>query len=514
MTEQFSYFKTFCRISQAFGSTMDKDALLHLVVENATRAMNATAACLFMADEEEGLSVPVAQYGLSEDYLHARPRSMSTAIKELLENGGHLYFKNAVTDPRSSNREIKQREGIASILVVPMMIKQNPIGVLSLYSATEREFSADEIEFLSALAEQGAMAIEQARLLERVNNDAAMFYKMASSLNSRQDLKDIFRVLSADICQAFGAKGVTIRFFNAQTQQMDLRASYGLSDTFLNKGPIAVANNTVVQQILAGNTVLIEDVAADNRIQYPQESKAEGIAAALCVPIKSRDRVIGEMRLYSRVRRTFPDHLIDLLNALGHLGGIAIENARLLQRSRMYAELFHDTAANMNSTLDIEKILNILSADVADIFEIQGLTIHLVDNQQQVLQRVVTYGLSENFLKQVKGTISLREIKTLPRDVNIISDVATAPELSQRAAYLGEGIASMLIVPIHAREDVVGIMQLFSNTPREFTDEDKMLASAIAHQGGLAIQNASMYLTLQEDKQSLEKDIWSHRTWF
>ena len=49
---------------------------------------------------------------------------------------------------------------------------------------------------------------------------------------------------------------------------------------------------------------------------------------------------------------------------------------------------------------------------------------------------------------------------------------------------------------------------------REFTEDDIMLTVAMAHQGGLAIQNASMYLMLQEDKKDLEQDFWSHRLWF
>ncbi len=514
MTEQLNYFKAFCKISQAFGSTLDKDALLHLVVENATHSMQAKAACLFMADEEAGLSVPVAQYGLSANYLHAGPRPMGSAIKELFENGGHVYFRDALADPRSSNVEAKRREGIASILAVPVMIQERPVGVLSLYTATERDFSSDDIEFLGALAEQGAMAIEQARLLARIKNDAALFYKMASTINSSRDLSDIFRVLSKDISTAYGLKGVTIRFFNPKTQQMDLKASFGLSERFLNKGPVLASNNPVVQQILAGETVLIEDVASDPRIQYPAASTAEGIAAALCVPIKSREKVMGEMRLYSRTRRTFPDYLVDVINALGHQGGIAIENAHLLQQLHMNTQLFHDLAVNVNSTLNIERILNILSADVAEIFDVQGLSIHLLDSHQPVLQRVVYYGLSENYLAGEPAALTLRSGHKLPREIQIIPDVAQAQDLPYRELKLAEGIVSMLVVPIHARDDIIGVMKLYSQTARQFTEDDIMMATAIAHQGGLAIQNASMYLTLQEDKRSLEQDVWSHRAWF
>ncbi len=72
----------------------------------------------------------------------------------------------------------------------------------------------------------------------------------------------------------------------------------------------------------------------------------------------------------------------------------------------------------------------------------------------------------------------------------------------------------MIVAPIKSREEVIGVLRLYSDVIREFPEEIITLVQALAHQGALAIENASMYLKLQEDKESLEKDIWSHRSWF
>ncbi len=77
-----------------------------------------------------------------------------------------------------------------------------------------------------------------------------------------------------------------------------------------------------------------------------------------------------------------------------------------------------------------------------------------------------------------------------------------------------EGIASMVAVPIKSREEVIGVLRLFSGIPRSFSDEEIIMLEALAHQGGLAIQNAVAYINLAEDKKALEEDIWSHRQWF
>ncbi len=75
-------------------------------------------------------------------------------------------------------------------------------------------------------------------------------------------------------------------------------------------------------------------------------------------------------------------------------------------------------------------------------------------------------------------------------------------------------LASILSVPIMVKEKVIGVLSLFSGTARKYPEDVIILVNALAQTGGLAIQNASMYLSLQEDKKSLEEDIWSHRSWF
>ncbi len=326
MTEQPDYFKTFCKVSKAFGTVISTEKLLGLIVESSIETMNAKAACLFLADEEKDIFVPVAQKGLSEDYLHAKPMQAKTIVSAILK-GGYLCIRDATSDPRVENHAAKRAEGIASILDVPVMVRDKAIGVLALYTAKARDFSDDEIAFLSALAEQGGMAIERARLLERIQNNSALFLRLASSINSSLDIKRILHTLTAEIAQSLGMKGALIRLINEKTGTLDLVTTYGLSDEFLNKGPVYAEKS--ITEALKGKTVVIKDVAVDDRIQYRQDHIDEGIASMLSVPIKSKEEVIGVMRLFSTVKRDYPEDTLMLLEALAHTGALAIQNASM-----------------------------------------------------------------------------------------------------------------------------------------------------------------------------------------
>ncbi|HAR99407.1 MAG TPA: diguanylate cyclase [Syntrophus sp. (in: bacteria)] len=326
MTKQNNYFRTIVKIGLALGTTLERDKILQLIVQGVLEAMGGKAACLFLMDEEKGTYVPVAQTGLSKNYVHAGLAHVKKEIPLLLKKG-YLHFRDAASDPGVENRETKRAEGIASILVVPVRVKGRFIGTLSLYTAKVRDFSAEEIEFLTVLAEQGGVAVETARLVERLRENTRIFLDLAASINSSLDIKDILQTLSCEVSQAIGVKAASIRLLDEESNTLKLVASCGLSEKYLNKGPISAEKS--IAEALRGKPVVVRNASTDKGVQYKKEKKAEGIVTILSVPIKSKERVIGVLRLYSAVAREFTEDEILLVTALAYQGGLAIQNAGL-----------------------------------------------------------------------------------------------------------------------------------------------------------------------------------------
>jgi GAF domain-containing protein len=329
MAKKKDFFKAICEVSQAFGTTLSREKLLDLIVSNAVDSMEAKAACLFMEDRKNDIFVPVAQKGLSETYLHAKPIQAKKTVAAVLK-GGHLYIEDCTTDSRVENHADKKAEGLASILDVPVMVKGRVVGLLALYTSDIRKFTKKEIEFLSALADQGGLAIQNARLVERLNKNALLFLDLASDINSSLDIRKILSNLTVDICNALGLKGAAIRLLEKESGELKLAASCGLSEAFLNKGPVISTKSAV--QALKGEMVVIPDVATDKRVQYKDAMRQEGIRSMIVTPIKSRDEIIGTLRLYSDVPREFPEDVLIMIKALAHQGALAIENASMYLR--------------------------------------------------------------------------------------------------------------------------------------------------------------------------------------
>jgi signal transduction protein with GAF and PtsI domain len=122
--------------------------VLSLIVESAEKAIGAKACSLRLLDPmRERLEIS-AEHGLSESY------------------GRTVQVLDAGKDPRLQYPEEAAREGIVSILAVPVSVKDTVIGVMRVYSAEERTFTAEEVDFLVAIANLGGIAIENARVYE------------------------------------------------------------------------------------------------------------------------------------------------------------------------------------------------------------------------------------------------------------------------------------------------------------------------------------------------------------
>ncbi len=333
MTHEKNYFKSFCKLSAAFGTAATKDQLLDLIVESAIASMDGRAACLFLSDRKHDLFYPVAQSGLSDAYLHANPLKAQKIVKALGQKG-HLAFVDATTDPRLENHAAKQAEGIASILTVPVTVKNRTIGVLSLYTAVQREFQSEDIEFLRALAEQGGIAITHARLLERINRNAMLFLELAGRINSTLDIPKVLDYLTVKVCESMEMKGAVIRLLDEDNHKLKLVASHGVSQKFLETCRDSL--NETAKLALEGQTLIINDTDTDQRLQFRDALKAEGILSMIVTPILAKNRIVGVLRLYSDSQRDFPEDMILMVKALAHQGGLAIQNAS------MYLQLQED----------------------------------------------------------------------------------------------------------------------------------------------------------------------------
>ena len=150
--------------------------------------------------------------------------------------------------------------------------------------------------------------------------------KVAKAISHSKDPEEVVLMTVESIKTALDAKGCSLFLINSKTNELELAASYGLSDEYLNKGPIS-ALHSIAQSLEAG-PVAIYDVMDDPRIQYPKEAQKEGVASLLSVPIIVGGHLIGAMRVYTSEPWEFTLEDVNFVQALAQIAGMAINMAR------------------------------------------------------------------------------------------------------------------------------------------------------------------------------------------
>lgn len=150
--------------------------------------------------------------------------------------------------------------------------------------------------------------------------------KVTKAISHSRDPEEVVLMTVESIKTALDVKGCTIFLIDRQTNHLEIAASYGLSDNYLNKGPVSALRS--IAQSLEEGPVAISDVSDDPRIQYADAAKAEGIVSILSVPIVTAGRTIGALRVYTSEPWEFTLEDVNFVQAMAYMTGMAIEMSR------------------------------------------------------------------------------------------------------------------------------------------------------------------------------------------
>ena len=197
-----------------------------------------------------------------------------------------------------------------------------------MLNKTARSYEQPEIEFVSALAEQCGIAIENARIFKEQQTQLGYFkaiHEIGKAINATYELDRILDLIVTRLPVAMKLKAATIRLIEASQGKLELKAAYGLSETYLARGPLD--EELATYYLKKGEPVVIPDAKADIHTLYHKEAQAEGISSILAVPITVQDETIGILRLLTEEVRYFSTIEINFAMAVAEQGGVAIQKA-------------------------------------------------------------------------------------------------------------------------------------------------------------------------------------------
>ena len=162
MKKKLVNYETLLKVTKAISHSKDPEEVALMTVESIKTAMSVKGCSLFLINRKTNELQLATSYGLSDEYIKKGPVSALRSIAESLEEGPVAIY-DVLDDPRIQYPHEAQKEGIASILSVPIVVSGYLIGAMRVYTAEPWEFTMEDVNFIQSLAQVAGMALNMAR---------------------------------------------------------------------------------------------------------------------------------------------------------------------------------------------------------------------------------------------------------------------------------------------------------------------------------------------------------------
>ena len=315
-----------------------------------------------------------------------------------------------------------------------------------------------------------------------------IFAAASRAVHTGETLDDILETILGQIKEAFNAKGCTIRTPDLSTGQLKLLAATGLSETYLEKGP--VKNSSQISEIYENSPVFIKDVQNDPRVQYSEAAQSEGIASILGFPFK----IVGSHRMVLRIYFPHPMDLsetdLQFIEALVEQCAIAIRYALLHNR---YFETFRQVSSAIHEGTDTAEILRCIVTHVSDIMEAKGSIFWIVNKADLKIEDKVCHGFNYNSLLGVDYQ-TLNAIFEPAKGSMVFIEDARYDERIPNLERLGKKrVRSITGLPFDIVDPYVGILAVYFGNHRPLLKSEIEFLQALGEQGAISLHKTLRY---------------------
>jgi two-component system, NtrC family, sensor kinase len=342
------------------------------------------------------------------------------------------HVLDVMADPEYAYRETRSLGKARTLLGVPLLRENEPIGVIALGRQRVEAFSDKQIELVSTFADQAVIAIENVRLFDEVQ---ARTRDLTESLQQQTATADVLKVISRSTFDLQTVLNTLVesaaRLCDADhgtiTRQIDgifyRAAAYGHSLEFteaIRDLPVEIDRGSVTGRALVeGRIIHIPDVKADSEYTFSEGLNLANIRTGIGVPMLREGVPIGVLALGRSEVRSFTDKQIELVSTFADQAAIAIENARLFEsveaRTRELAKSLEELRTTQDRLVQTQKLalLGQLTAGIAHeiknplnfVNNFSGISAELIDELQGTLMGIPLNDKARTEINELTDTL-------------------------------------------------------------------------------------------------------------
>jgi len=488
-------------------------------------------AYIYLFDNDQ-LTFGAAQWFDGRDPPLTAPRTEGLSYRTA-RSGQAVIVEDMRTDPLfASVRDDPNWQAYlrGSIMYLPLKIGAQVVGVMTVTNHRPQRVSSDMRQVLDLFADQAAVAIENARLFlrgqeelrERQRAEAQLLHQneylealhaTTLGLVSRLDLQDLLETVVQHAGQMLNTTHGYIYLINTAETELELRVGVG---AFENDAPLQRGEGLAGKVWVAGDPVIVDEYDAwEGRAASFPTNRIRALAG---LPLKSNGRVVGVLGMAygAEASQTFSTPEVELLTRFAQLASIALDNAWLFettQRHLTQLEAVRQVSLSLTSTLDLASLLQVvlksvfkLSTETRDayIYLYQGEVLKFgaalwFDGREAPLTDPVPGGVSYQVAEHGR-LINIADMRT---DV-LYEPVRFNPDWQE---YIQGAI---IYLPLKIGERVVGVMTVAYQPPRLLPDLEIYILELLADQAAIAIENARLYVASREHARELDALLTAH----
>jgi len=476
-------------------STRDLDTVLEIITETALRLVEGQDCHIYLYDAAtDTLTFGTALWrdGRREPAVPAPRKDGLTAT--VARSGQPLIIEDAPNHPLFQAPNVRAW-GIRSVAGFPLRRQKRVLGVFTIAFLKPHRFTPSERYILSLLADQAAVAVENARLVAETrarNEELAILNALATAMSRSLDLHQVLRAALDQAMTALDADGGLIYLLEEGqlTPVVHRGLPSSLAETVI---PPELYNGPVREAIQRGRTVVVDDLAHAPR-RPPLDLVAAGFRSAVAVPLLTRDRGVGVMMLLSRQRSAFSRRGQALLSAMAGQISVAVENARLFyetQQRNWELSILNTVATTTSRSLAMQPLLEETLRQILSAMNLQAGAFHLLDPEEGRLTMACQQGLPPGMVR----VIADRPEATPIGEVLTSGEPLLVPNRREDLSA-GEGeepLYNLVVIPLSAKGRILGTLLIIDQAPQSFTQRDLNLLVTIGQQVGVAVENIRLY---------------------
>ncbi|MFT7585325.1 MAG: NtrC-family two-component system sensor histidine kinase KinB [Cellvibrionaceae bacterium] len=495
---------------------LDLERILPEVLRTCIGALKTDTGSLFVLDREYKLQhahMFDSKKGFGSANKDHLQQIMDTGLaSKVIQTGDPILISDTNDDERWLSQGTESTVSM-SAMCIPLKAYGRVMGTITLIKNGIDQFGEQDLSLILVISEQISTSISNAQLYAESQRQAESLHVLvnaASQISSSLDVSHVIQLVAEHIVRLINIETCTLLELDKGTGELIGQTMYMRDDQAImmpKQDQLRINNAALVKDLLA-NPRFVQMNIENSQLERPELYLLQrlGLSTMLIMPLMAPSGILGIALLMDRSSvRSFYDEEVSIIRTLCNQAAVSIHNARSYeetQRQLNVTTLLNETSKVINSSLDLEQIMQSLLEQTNSFLQVEALSIALVDSVTNELVYTVSNGIgSEQIIgMRMPSTEGVSGWVVEHKAPAMVNDTHNDPRfIATGDRRTGHQTSATIVAPLQIKGQVLGTIQAINPTTRSyFTTEDLNLLVNLANLASSAISNAQQFTRTQK----------------